>query len=86
MSLGGVGYNERSWAIDLIGHLKHLASQNNRSIKDAGAATCKTEGSEHAEGFVQGMRWAAKSISRGFGAMEAMDDDNVRAALSGVQT
>jgi predicted RNA methylase len=29
-------YNERSWAIDLIGHLKHLALQNNRSIKDAG--------------------------------------------------
>ena len=36
MSLGGVAYNERSWAIDLIGHLKHLAAQNNRSVKDAG--------------------------------------------------
>lgn len=45
MSLGGVGYNERSWAIDLIGHLKHLASQNNRSIKDAGGEqTVKAEG------------------------------------------
>lgn len=32
----GVTYNERSWAIDLIGHLKHLANLNNRSIKDAG--------------------------------------------------
>jgi len=29
-------YNERSWAIDLIGHLKSLATSNNRSIKDAG--------------------------------------------------
>lgn len=28
-------YNERSWAIDLIGYLKFLARQNNRSIKDA---------------------------------------------------
>lgn len=38
-------YNERSWAIDLIGHLKHLASRNNRSIKDAGGEqTVQTEG------------------------------------------
>ncbi|TDO19357.1 N-6 DNA methylase [Pedobacter duraquae] len=29
-------YNERSWAIDLIGHIKALSSTNNRSIKDAG--------------------------------------------------
>lgn len=29
-------YNERSWAIDLIGHLKILAANNHRSIKDAG--------------------------------------------------
>lgn len=29
-------YNERSWAIDLIGHIKSLATANNRSIKDAG--------------------------------------------------
>ncbi|OYD43611.1 N-6 DNA methylase [Sphingobacterium cellulitidis] len=29
-------YNERSWAIDLIGHIKSLANANNRSIKDAG--------------------------------------------------
>jgi len=29
-------YNERSWAIDLIGHIKNVASQVNRSIKDAG--------------------------------------------------
>lgn len=36
MSGGATRYNERSWAIDLIGHLKHLASVNNRSIKDAG--------------------------------------------------
>jgi hypothetical protein len=29
-------YNERSWAIDLIGYIKSLATANNRSIKDAG--------------------------------------------------
>lgn len=38
-------YNERSWAIDLIGHLKHLAFQNNRPIKDAGGEqTISAEG------------------------------------------
>ncbi|MFC4143516.1 N-6 DNA methylase [Pedobacter mendelii] len=29
-------YNERSWAIDLIGYIKSLAAAGNRSIKDAG--------------------------------------------------
>ncbi|MGC3973222.1 MAG: hypothetical protein QM771_02390 [Nitrospira sp.] len=29
-------YNERSWAIDLIGYIKGQVAQNNRSIKDAG--------------------------------------------------
>lgn len=39
------GYNERSWAIDLIGHLKLLAGGNNRSIKDAGGEqTIRVEG------------------------------------------
>lgn len=38
-------YNERSWAIDLIGYLKLLVTQNNRSIKDAGGErTIKSEG------------------------------------------
>ncbi|PZR14736.1 MAG: hypothetical protein DI539_18685 [Flavobacterium psychrophilum] len=38
-------YNERSWAIDLIGHLKQLSAQNNRSIKDAGGEqTIKADG------------------------------------------
>lgn len=38
-------YNERSWAIDLIGHIKSLAVTNNRSIKDAsGEQTVKVEG------------------------------------------
>ncbi|MEN0081124.1 N-6 DNA methylase [Flavobacterium lindanitolerans] len=36
MSIIPTTYNERSWAIDLIGHLKQLSNQNNRSIKDAG--------------------------------------------------
>ncbi len=38
-------YNERSWAIDLIGHIKFLAAANNRSIKDAGGEqTIKVDG------------------------------------------
>lgn len=45
MNNGAITYNERSWAIDLIGHLKRLASQSNRSIKDAGGEqTVKVEG------------------------------------------
>ena len=41
----GVVYNERSWAIDLIGHIKIVVSSNNRSIKDAGGEqTVKAEG------------------------------------------
>lgn len=35
-ALGITRYNERSWAIDLIGHIKLVVSNNNRSIKDAG--------------------------------------------------
>jgi hypothetical protein len=38
-------YNERSWAIDLIGHIKTIVAQNNRSIKDAGGEqTIRTDG------------------------------------------
>ena len=41
----GPAYNERSWAIDLIGHLKQLAQERDRSIKDAGGEqTIRTEG------------------------------------------
>lgn len=32
----GVNYNERSWAIDLIGHIKMLVLSQNRAIQDAG--------------------------------------------------
>jgi hypothetical protein len=39
-------YNERSWAIDLIGHIKSISAQHNRSIKDAGGEqTIRAEGS-----------------------------------------
>jgi hypothetical protein len=39
------GYNERSWAIDLIGHIKGVARTGNRPIKDAGGEqTLRTEG------------------------------------------
>ena len=45
MSVRTITYNERSWAIDLIGHLKILAAQNNLSIKDAGGEqTINVEG------------------------------------------
>lgn len=32
--MASVAYNERSWAIDLIGHLKQIARAENRSVKD----------------------------------------------------
>ncbi len=45
MSAAGTTYNERAWAIDLIGLLKHLAARNHRSIKDVGGErTIRTEG------------------------------------------
>lgn len=38
-------YNERSWAIDVIGHIKSVVNKNNRSIKDAGGEqTIATDG------------------------------------------
>ena len=38
-------YNERSWAIDVIGHIKHITRQTNRAIKDAGGEqTIRSEG------------------------------------------
>lgn len=36
----------------------------------------------HVEGYRAGMLRAAKSIARGFNAMEALDDDNLTAALA----
>ncbi len=36
MSIGTIRYNERSWAIDLIGHLKQLAASQQRAVRDAG--------------------------------------------------
>ena len=45
MTALGPTYNERAWAIDLIGHLKHLARQRERPIKDAGGErTIRSEG------------------------------------------
>ena len=45
MKVPMAGYNERSWAIDLIGHLKSIAARQNRSIRDAGGEqTVKAEG------------------------------------------
>ena len=44
MILPGTTYNERSWAIDLIGHLKQLVGNIERPIKDAGGErTIRTE-------------------------------------------
>ena len=45
MTALGTTYNERSWAIDLIGHMKHLVQQGERPIKDVGGErTIRTEG------------------------------------------
>ena len=41
----GFAYNERSWAIDLIGYIKQIVFANNRSIKNAGGEqTVRAEG------------------------------------------
>ena len=40
---------------------------------------------EHEEGYRKGEAWAAKSIARGFGAMNARDDDNVTAVLAAIR-
>jgi hypothetical protein len=37
---------------------------------------------QHGKGYHAGMQRAAKSIARGFNSMEALDDDNFRAALA----
>lgn len=43
--LPSASYNERSWAIDLIGHLKKLTGRVNRPVKDAGGEnTVRSEG------------------------------------------
>lgn len=45
MTRAAASYNERSWAIDLIGHLKQLATRDHRTIKDAcGEQTVKAYG------------------------------------------
>lgn len=45
MSVVSAVYNERAWAIDLIGHLKLLCVDSNRPIKDAGGEqTIRAEG------------------------------------------
>jgi len=45
MNYGNTTYNERSWAIDLIGHIKLLCAKNNRAIQDAGGEqTIRAEG------------------------------------------
>lgn len=36
---------------------------------------------QHAEGYYNGQRYAAKSIARGFNSMEARDDDNLTEAI-----
>lgn len=40
---------------------------------------------DHAKGYYRGQRSTAKSIARGFGAMNAEDDDNLIAALSALE-
>ena len=40
-----------------------------------------TDQGDHAQGYKRGLKRAAKSIARGFGAMEARDDDGVRTTI-----
>ncbi len=45
MNPQAITYNERSWAIDLIGHVKQIAASSNCSIMDAGGEqTVRAEG------------------------------------------
>ena len=45
MNPQAITYNERSWAIDLIGHVKQIAASSNHSIMDAGGEqTVRAEG------------------------------------------
>lgn len=37
------GYNERSWAIDLIGHLKQIAHNENRAVRDVSGEQTVTD-------------------------------------------
>lgn len=48
---------------------------------DAEADRAKVHEGEHAKGYAVGMARAAKSIARGFGSMEAEDDDNLAATI-----
>ena len=40
---------------------------------------------QHAKGYHAGSKFAAKSIARGFNAMEAADDDHFREALNSIK-
>jgi tRNA1(Val) A37 N6-methylase TrmN6 len=42
---GSVNYNERSWAIDLIGHLKKLSDEGGQPVRDAGGELTISTGS-----------------------------------------
>ncbi len=44
-----------------------------------------TDQGDHAQGYKRGLKRAAKSIARGFGAMEALDDDGVRTAIAALK-
>ena len=96
MSGGTVNYNERSWAIDLIGHLKHLANQGNRSIKDAGGEqTVRAEGGslfpdvllfgdKTTARILQG--WELKMPDTGIDNFEFRDNAEVKARALGLDS
>lgn len=57
-----INYNERSWAIDLIGHVKIIIRSQNRSIKDAGGEqTIRKDGGSL---FPDVLIFGDKSVSR----------------------
>ena len=60
----GIRYNERSWAIDLIGHIKSIVSSQNRSIKGAsGEQTVSTStGSLYPDVLLFGDRESARIL------------------------
>ena len=96
MTGGATTYNERSWAIDLIGHLKHLSRNAHRRVQDAGGEhTIKGDASslfpdvllfgDRADGLVlQG--WELKMPDTGIDEQEFRGNAEVKARKLGLDS
>lgn len=55
--------------------------QEQADIVRASTPVTTAAAEQHSKGYHAGARFAAKSMARGFSAMEALDDNHVREAL-----